>query len=54
MSIRIVLAKDEVTYVGEPVAMVVADSRRVAEDALALIALDIERVAGGDRSGRGA
>ena len=37
-----VLAKDEVTYVGEPVAMVVAESRRVAEDALALIALDLE------------
>ena len=37
-----VLAKDEVTYVGEPVAMVVADSRRIAEDALALVALDIE------------
>ena len=36
------LAKDEVTYVGEPVAMVVADSRRIAEDALALIVLDLE------------
>jgi carbon-monoxide dehydrogenase large subunit len=40
----IVLAKDEVTYVGEPVAMVVADSRRIAEDALALIALDLEEL----------
>jgi dienelactone hydrolase len=40
-----VLAKDEVTYAGEPVAMVVADSRRVAEDALALIALDLEGTA---------
>src|SRR3954466_3696009 len=39
-----VLAKDEVTYVGEPVAMVVADSRRVAEDALALIVLDIQEL----------
>src|SRR4051812_1703218 len=39
-----VLAKNEVTYVGEPVAMVVADSRRVAEDALALIALDLEEL----------
>src|SRR6476619_7347074 len=39
-----VLAKDEVTYVGEPVAMVVAKSRRVAEDALALIALDLEEL----------
>ena len=36
------LAKDEVSYVGEPIAMVVAESRRVAEDALALIALDLE------------
>ena len=39
-----VLAKDEVTYVGEPIAMVVAESRRVAEDALALIALDLEEL----------
>src|SRR6185312_17164372 len=39
-----VLAKDEVTYVGEPVAMVVAASRRIAEDALALIQLDIEEL----------
>ncbi len=39
-----VLAKDEVTYAGEPVAMVVAESRRVAEDALALIALDLEEL----------
>src|SRR5437868_1901532 len=37
-----VLAKDEVTYVGEPVAMVVAENRRIAEDALTLIALDLE------------
>jgi carbon-monoxide dehydrogenase large subunit len=36
------LAMDEVCYVGEPVALVVADSRRIAEDALALIALDLE------------
>jgi carbon-monoxide dehydrogenase large subunit len=40
----IALAKDEVTYVGEPVAMVAADSRRLAEDALALIALGIEEL----------
>jgi carbon-monoxide dehydrogenase large subunit len=39
-----VLARDEVTYVGEPVAMVVAESRRLAEDALALIQLDIEEL----------
>lgn len=37
-----VLAKDEVTYVGEPVALVVAESRRLAEDALALIRLELE------------
>src|SRR5215218_5365642 len=39
-----VLAKDEVTYVGEPVAMVAAESRRIAEDALALIMLDLEEL----------
>jgi carbon-monoxide dehydrogenase large subunit len=38
----IVLAKDELTYVGEPVAIVVAESRAIAEDALALLALDTE------------
>ena len=55
------LAKDEVTYVGEPVAMVVAESRRIAEDALALVALDIEAlpavadpVAGSTRCAAGA
>lgn len=36
------LANEEVTYVGEPVALVAAESRRVAEDALALIALELE------------
>ena len=36
------LAKNEVCHVGEPVAMVVAASRRVAEDAARLVALDIE------------
>jgi aerobic carbon-monoxide dehydrogenase large subunit len=36
------LAKDEVCYVGEPVAMVVAESRAIAEDALALITLDLD------------
>ena len=35
------LAIEEVCYVGEPVALVVATSRRVAEDAAALIELDI-------------
>ncbi|HEX9465549.1 MAG TPA: xanthine dehydrogenase family protein molybdopterin-binding subunit [Alphaproteobacteria bacterium] len=39
---RPALAHDEVTHVGEPVAMVVADSRYVAEDAAALVAVDYE------------
>jgi len=34
--------KDEATYVGEPIAMVVASSRRLAEDALTSIVFDIE------------
>jgi 2-furoyl-CoA dehydrogenase large subunit len=34
------IATDRVRYVGEPVAIVVAESRYVAEDALALIAVD--------------
>ncbi len=37
-----VLADDEVRYVGDPYAMVVAASRALAEDALELIALDVE------------
>jgi CO/xanthine dehydrogenase Mo-binding subunit len=37
-----VLARDEVCHVGEPVALVIADSRHIAEDALGLIAVDIE------------
>ena len=37
-----VLARDEVCYVGEPIALVVATSRRIAEDAIALIELEIE------------
>ena len=37
-----VIATDKVRYVGEPVAVVVADSPALAEDALELIALDIE------------
>lgn len=37
-----VLAADEVCYVGEPIALVIASSRRIAEDAVALIGLDIE------------
>jgi len=38
----LVLARDEVCYVGEPVALVIAASRRTAEDAAALVDLDIE------------
>jgi carbon-monoxide dehydrogenase large subunit len=34
------LARDKVRYVGEPVALVVADSRYVAEDALDLMEVD--------------
>jgi carbon-monoxide dehydrogenase large subunit len=37
-----VIAKDKVRYVGEPVAVVVADTQALAEDALELIELDIE------------
>ena len=37
-----VIAKDKVRYVGEPIAVVVADTQALAEDALELIALDIE------------
>jgi carbon-monoxide dehydrogenase large subunit len=37
-----VLADDEVRYVGDPYAMVVAESRALAEDAIELIALDVE------------
>jgi len=39
------LADREVSYVGEPVALVVADSRYVAEDAAALVAVDYEMLA---------
>ena len=36
------LAKDEACFVGEPVAIVVAESRYLAEDAAALVAVDFE------------
>jgi carbon-monoxide dehydrogenase large subunit len=39
-----ILANREVAYVGEAIAMVVADHRYIAEDALSLIALDIEQL----------
>ena len=37
-----VLANDEVCYVGEPVAVVLADSRYIAEDAVPLVAVDYD------------
>jgi aerobic carbon-monoxide dehydrogenase large subunit len=39
---QVPLAKDKVRHVGEPLAMVVAQSRHLAEDALADIVVDIE------------
>src|SRR5438067_213238 len=39
---QLALARDEVCYVGEPIAVVVAESRHVAEDAAALVAVDYE------------
>ncbi|HEX6289322.1 MAG TPA: hypothetical protein VFZ66_09040, partial [Herpetosiphonaceae bacterium] len=36
------LAKDKVRYVGEPIAMVVAESRYIAEDAAELIEVEYE------------
>ncbi len=36
------LARDETCYVGEPIALVVAESRRIAEDAARLVDLDLE------------
>ncbi len=39
---QVPLAKDKVRHLGEPVAMVVADSRYLAEDALAEIAVEYE------------
>lgn len=41
---RYALAKDEVNHVGEPVAMVIAESRYVAEDALEAIVVDWEEL----------
>jgi carbon-monoxide dehydrogenase large subunit len=37
-----VLARDEVCFVGEPIAIVVAESRYIAEDAAALVDIDYE------------
>lgn len=40
-----VIASDKVRYVGEPIAVVLADSRALAEDAIDLIDVDIEPLA---------
>ncbi len=40
----ICLVNDEATYVGEPIALVVADNRRIAEDAAALIDIDYDEL----------
>lgn len=37
-----VLARDEVCHVGEPIALVIAESRHIAEDALALIEVALD------------
>src|SRR5690349_4582977 len=37
-----VIAKDKVRYVGEPIAVIVADTRAQAEDAMEAITLDID------------
>jgi carbon-monoxide dehydrogenase large subunit len=42
----LVLARDEVSFVGEAVAVVIAQSRYVAEDAAALVAVDYEPLPG--------
>src|SRR6516162_7411443 len=39
---QVPLARDTVRHVGEPLAIVIAESRHVAEDALADIAVDVE------------
>src|SRR6476646_5159422 len=39
---QVALARDEVCYVGQTVAVVVADSRYLAEDAAAAVAIDYE------------
>ena len=39
---QVPLAKDKVRHVGEPMAIVIAESRYIAEDALADIAVDLE------------
>ena len=43
------LAEDEVRFVGDPVALVVAEDRYVAEDAAELVDVDYEPLAAGRR-----
>lgn len=40
-----VLAKDEVCHVGEPVALVIAETKQVAEDAAGMVSVDYEPLA---------
>src|SRR6185503_18663792 len=40
-----ILVKDEACYAGEPIAMVVADTRHIAEDAANLVEIDYEPLA---------
>ena len=49
---QIALARDEVCYVGQTIAVVMADSRHLAEDAAAAVAIDYEPAAGGERRPR--
>ena len=45
MRTQLALARDEVCYVGETIAFVVADSRHLAEDAAAAVVVDYEPIA---------
>src|SRR5580693_4753411 len=45
MRTQMALARDEVCYVGETIALVVADNRYIAEDAAAAIAVEFEPLA---------
>ncbi len=48
-----VIAQDKVRYVGEPLAVVVAETQALAEDALEAIVVDIEPLAVGGRASCG-
>ena len=51
---QVPLAKDKVRHVGEPLAIVIAESRYIAEDALDDIDVELETLDGRGRSGKGA